>query len=491
MALFGKKNIPTEEQTEAQAEELASQPEKARRFFDHAKTVHEATNYEYAMQSWLRGLIFDPASMEGLEGFFRSAAAFLNDNPKGKISKETAKTFEGRSPAEKYALALLAAGIRPLDAPAVIRAVEMAQKLGQDEVAYRLAERALSVGQAKPRKDVFLKIMRVCQAMNVFDLAVRAGELARQLDPEDGPLAAEVLNMSARATMDRGGFDDTGTEGGYRRNIRDSEKQRQLEEEERIVKSEDVKDRLVRTSAEDYQSRPGDLPTIKKYIKALLDRGRPEDEKLALTIANKAHEETRQFSFRQTAGEITLRIARRALLHYRESAEADPDDSAAREDYEKANRKFLEMEVDLLVKQVEAYPTDLGYKFELGKRCVQLERYEEAIGLFQEAKADPKNRGTALSMLAQSFERIGWNDEAIQTYRSALETRSDESGDLVMSLRYGLMSALQAKAAEARDIASAEEAEKLASEIAIQKIGYRDIRDRRQQLKDLLAELRG
>ena len=52
------------------------------------------------------------------------------------------------------------------------------------------------------------------------------------------------------------------------------------------------------------------------------------------------------------------------------------------------------------------------------------------IGLFQEAKGDPKNRGSALSMLAQSFERIGWNDEAIQTYRSALDQHSDQGNDL-------------------------------------------------------------
>ena len=490
MALFGKKKDGNDGvEVEASENPVATvSPAKARRFFDHAKTVHEATNYEYAMQSWLRGLTFDPSSVDGLVGFFLSAASFLGENPKGKVSKELGKTFGG----EKYAVALLNWGIKPGDGAASLKAVEAAAKLGQDEPAYWLATRAYNAmySEKKPSKKLFKDLMDVCQGFGAYDIAVKAGQTAVDLDPNDGQLQVDVRNLAAQATMTKGGFDNTGKEGGFRDMIRDADKQRQLIEDDRVVKTGDVKDRLVKAAADAYQQHPEDVPTIRKYIKSLLDRGTTDDEKLAMNISNKAFEVTQQYGFKQQAGEITIRVARRALSKYRDAAEADPDSAEAKSNFAKAQRKFLEMEIDLLTKQIDAYPTDLGLKFELGKRQFQAENYEEAVALFQDAKDEAKNRSLALNMLGQSFHKMGWSDEAISTFRLALDGHSDANNLVGMALRYGLMESLQGKAESEKDPASAEEAEKLASGIAVQKFSYRDIRDRRTALKELIARLR-
>src|SRR4051812_19726523 len=52
-------------------------PEKAMKFFDHARTVQETGNYEYAIQLWLSGLKFDPSSMTGLLAFFEVTPRYL------------------------------------------------------------------------------------------------------------------------------------------------------------------------------------------------------------------------------------------------------------------------------------------------------------------------------------------------------------------------------------------------------------------------------
>ena len=59
-------------------------PATARKFFDPARTVHDSTNYEYAMTLWLQGLRHDPTSMSGLEGFIASSESFAAENPKLK-----------------------------------------------------------------------------------------------------------------------------------------------------------------------------------------------------------------------------------------------------------------------------------------------------------------------------------------------------------------------------------------------------------------------
>jgi hypothetical protein len=52
------------------------------------------------------------------------------------------------------------------------------------------------------------------------------------------------------------------------------------------------------------------------------------------------------------------------------------------------------------------------------------------------------------------------------------------------------MTALETKSGTDKDLALAEEADKLASSIAIQQINYRDIRARRESIKKLIAELK-
>lgn len=465
--------------------------ENARKFFDHARTVHETTNYEYAMQSWLNGLKQDPTSIEGLEGFFRSAKQFAEENKKGP-SKDTVKMFAGRADLDRYLGALLDWGCDPLDSVSAVRATEYAARLGLAEQAYWLGDRALTVivADRRPRKDLLEKLVAVFGSVNIWDLAVKALELACRLDPSDGKLQADLRNLAAQATMSKGGYDKSGQAGGFRANVRDADKQRMLEEQDRVSRTDESIDRLLRAAEEDYQKRPDDPHTINLYLKRLMERGRPEDEKRARTVAKEAYAKTKQFRFRQIDGDIMIRWAQRKLLQYKDAAGASPEDANAQAQYRQAVVQFAKMEIDELKARVEAYPTDLGLKFELGKRYFDLERYEDSIGMFQEAKADAKHRVAALHYLAQAFQKIEWIDEAVSTFRQARETYRVDNDEIGLSLQYGLMMVLQVKAEIERDLASAEEADRLASAIAIQQINYKDIRARRDAIKKVLAELR-
>lgn len=503
MALFGSKKDSEGKPQASKAPSTGGEddkpqinPEKAKAFFDRARTVHEATNYEFAMLLWLNGLRLDPSNLAALEGFWKSAVAF--DNEQGKLSKDMRKSFPGgKSDVEKYLSELLEWGVDPVEAIHPVRAMEAVAKIhasGQADmvqIGRWIAERAYPlIGREKPKKDHYVKLMNATESLGLFDIAVRSGDSASRLDPSDSELSSRTRNLAAQATMSTGGYDRTGQEGGFRANIRDAEKQRRLDEQDRVVKTEDVKDRAVADTERDYMERPTEVYTINAYVKALLERGRPEDEKQAYTVLLKSFEATKQFHLRQKAGEIRLRQARRRLDDYLLRAEQNPQDETAQMQARMAQRKFTEMELEEYRLRVANYPTDLSLKFELGKREFDLDHFEEAIALFQEAQHDPRNRTVSLTYLGQAFAKMGWLDEAIDTLRKALEQHADPDDAQGMELRYALMNVLQLKAAQDRDAQAAQEAEKLASGIAIRQISYRDIRERRDTLKKLVAELR-
>ena len=468
-------------------------PEKASKFFQHARTVDEATNYEYAAQLWLSGIRWDPNSMEGLVGFFQTIARF-NETPSGKkgVSKDVVKTVSGKGDVDRYALALLEWGQRPTESVLAVRAAEAAARLGIKAPTRWITERAfgIAVKDKKPRKDLFLKCSECFGKADAFELALGAAEHALKMDPTDGELAARIRNLAAQATMSKGGFENTGKEGGFRSNIRDAAKQRQLEDADRIVKTEDTLDRLISAAEEEMVRRPGDLPTTERYGKHLLERGRPADEEKVHALYMATFESTKQFRFREMAGDIRIRQSRRKVTELRDMLAKSPDSEMIQRMVAQAEQEHNQLEADEFKLRCENYPTDLTRKFELGKRYFALGQYHEAIEQFQEAQHEPRNRAAAMGLLGQSFQRINWNEEAVDTFRHALDIK-DLLPDTLMELRYHLMTALQAKAEAEADVAAAEEADRLASAIARQQMSYRDIRTRRDAIKALLLKLRG
>lgn len=471
---------------------LVFSPEKAMKFFEHARTVQETGNFEYAMQLWLSGLRWDPSSMNGLEAFFAVTPRWLSDPASKKgLSKEVEKAVSGKSEVDRFLYAILRWGTNPKDVTLGVRAMEAAAKAGLSEPGYWIGQRAfaLVITQPKPRKDLLMKVVDSFQKIGAYDKAVLAAEQALKLDPTDGNLSAFIRSLAAQATMAKGGYEKSGEAGGFRQNIRDADKQRMLDEAERIVKTDDTIDRLLVVAREEYKQRPTDLPTIDKLAKLLRERGRPKDEETAHKLYLQAYQDTKQFRFREQAGDIRIRQARRKVDELVAMLGVKPGDEMLTRMLTQAQTEHAELELAEHQLRVENYPTDLVRKFELGKRYFAVGKFNEAIDVLQEAQADPKNRASALLFLGQSFLNIHWHDEAIETFRRGLDIR-DISPELNLETRYWLMVGLERKGTEHRDRAIIEEADKIASSIAVQSISFRDIRARRETIKKLMAELR-
>lgn len=475
------------------AEPFRPQPEKARRFFEHARAVFDASNYEYSMTLWLQGLRLDPANIEAMESFFKACAAFLGANPRAKgPTKDQLKSFGAKGPVERFLLALLNWGTRPDEWSMGEKAMAAAADLKLAEQVYWIGDRVLrrALADPKAKKHDFVAMMSHFEKVGAFDKALIAGDKAVQLDPTDQRLANAVRNMSAQATIARGGYEATGQAGGFRKNIRDLAGQTAREEEERLVKSEEAITRVIERAREDLAARPSDQAAIQKYAKALLDSGRPEDEKIAYQVLMKGYEDTKAYKFREQAGNIRMKWARRKLADFEESMKNAPPGEETSQKLANARREVLEFEIAEFRERVAAYPTNLEVKYRLGERLVQAGRFDEAIEQLQLAEGAPGMQSTVRNMLAQCFARMGWLDEAEGTFRKALEDHPNPNDDLGFELRYGLMDALERKARESNDPALADEALKLASGITVQKIGYRDVRARREAIQALVKQLR-
>ena len=474
-------------------EPIQYSPQKADVFFTYARAAHETGNFEYAMQHWLNGLQHDPRITAGLEGFVSSLQSFQEGaNSKRGPSKDFYTGLAGKGATRDFTDALLEWGLKRTDVNKAVKAADYAGKVGAGDHGAWIATQAfqLALADKTQRKDYYLKISEAFEKLDKSDLAVKAAERAQALDPTDGDLAARIRSLAAAATMAKGGYNTTGQEGGFRANIRDATKQRQMEEADKIVKSADTHERLISAAEADHASRPNDIEAGKILIKRLLDRGEPADEERAHQLLLKYHAQTQQVGFKLEAEALRIRQQKRKVSSLREDCHKHPGEEMLKSIFESERRTLLDLEIAWLKTKVEAYPTDLGVKYELGARYYEIEQYEDAIALFQEAQNDPKHRPNVLYFMGLAFLKMSWADEAIGVLRQALENR-DVTPDRNMDVRYALMDALQHKAEAEGSIAHAEEGEKISSSIAIQQMNYRDIRQRRETLKKLVARLKG
>lgn len=494
MALFGKKtsdeNAPD---APATGDVYLPDPEKAASFFKHAQTAVQTGNQEYATTLWLQGLRKDPSSMTGLESFYRSATRFAGERGKPGPSKDQVRNFGGKDfhrGVEKYLLALLDFGTRPGNLTAAVRAMNAAGAIDQAEATYWIGERALNIAAQDPKvkKDLLLKIKGAAERVGAFDMAVKAGEFALSLDRSDSKLADELRNLSAQATMSAGGYTEAGS--NFRTSVRDSAGQQALNESESVVKSADAAQRVLSAARAEYESRPTDRYSITKYVRALLENESDENETTAINILDKAFVETQEYQFRKEMGRLQIRQAKRVERRLRLSLADNPNDATLLENLREAQRARQETELAVFEAHVEAYPTELGLKFELGKLYYLAGKDKQAISLLQQAVKDAKNRIEALDYLGRSFNRIGWVDESISVLRQAIDAERSSSAHVSLDRQYALLASLQAKAEKEGDLEALNEAAQLASAIAMEQIDFQDILERRQAIQELQKKLK-
>ncbi len=498
MAIFGKKKSSEADETPGKSKGgkesggFKPDPSKAEAWFKHAEVSHQSTNYEYAMTCWLKGLGCDPANRDALESFYKSAQAFSASRKKPGATKDQIRAVEGKGRVNKYLMALLNWGGRPLDTSAALKALDAAGSLHLRESAEYLGTFALRAArsEAKLRKDPFVKLLDICEKNELWELATKAGEDALSFDRADGQLADRVKQVSAKAAMMSGGYEETG-EGGFRKNIRDAEAQEKARQQRAVVTTEESSEQAIAEGRADYESRPEDRNSIYKYVRALLARGRDEDEKLARDILLKGYETLKEERLREQASDIELRWGKRRIAKLKSALEAAPDDEDVKKKLERARAMQLKKEIEEFRARARAYPTETSYKYELGRRLFIAGKYEDAITHLQEAQNDARRKVQVLSLLGQSFQKLGWHNEAAGMLKQAAEAHHSSDDELALELRYGLMLALEEKAREERDIDAAEEAVQLASAIAMKQISYRDVRARRDELQKLIKELRG
>ena len=473
-------------------------PRKASRFFEHAESVADARNYDYAIECYVNGLKHDPDNLAMHEALHEVAKRRKVSGGKAAGFMESMKSG-GSTPLEKLLHAERLWAMDPMNARLMrdvmkysVSADEAHPDLQMGEVGFWVGTLALNASVAgKPDKGVLLALIDLFSQLGRYDKAVEACRHAIQISPDDSDLHQRHKELEAENAMAKGNYgkDAKVVEGGYRQSLKGGDEQAARQRAQSSHAQGSDLDAAIEARRREFDEDPSDVDRRMKLVDALLKKATPEAEREAVELLNAAWDSTGQYRYKLRAGDIIMKQLARHVRDLRQMAEAGPGDEEVRAKLEAANKKRLTFELQEYSERAKNYPTDLTLRFELGKRLYAAHQYDDAIAAFQQAKQDGKNRDASMMYLGSCYIKQGWLDEAVSTLQQALDGHEVKDDKVGMELRYLLMDAQQQLATKNRSLEVAEAAQKNASTLLQTDIGYRDIREKLEAIKGLVAEL--
>jgi tetratricopeptide (TPR) repeat protein len=411
-----------------------------RLLFQKGNDALQRENFDYAIDLYNQVLAKEPTLFEcrkalrtaqfkkagGGGGFFKKVFSSASSSPlvaKGQMAlrKDPAEALQiseqilNHDPYSSGAHRIVVEAAKALEMPrtAALSLDLMVRNSPKDkELAIEFANALAEIGEPARGERVLAELVRIY--------------------PHDSDLAHALKDLSARNTLTEGGYDALASgEGSYRDILKDQKEAVALEQEQRVQKSEDVAERLIK----EYETRLHAEPNNLKILRSLAE----------LYAQKKQFDRSLEYYQRVKntevgGGDPALDRAIAEIRVRQFDAQIEKLDQTA-PDYAQALAKLeaekLAFQVDECQKRVEKFPTDLAIRFEMGALYFQTGKIGQAIQEFQKAQGNPHKRIAAMNYLAQCFAKRKMFDLAAGKLQEAIKEKpvfDDEKKELVYNL---------------------------------------------------------
>lgn len=450
---------------------------KAQVFFEKACKIAETENFDYAIDMYLEGLRHAPEAVE--QGHLRLCELALQRQGKGGKKPsvvEKVKRLRGKTPLEQMLNAERLFAKDPGHLPYAEAMLKAAVAGGYAKTADWIANLIFQTNNAadKPSVHTYILLKDSYAALGEYDKALAACQRAHQLKPRDPNLADDFKNLSAELTMARGKYD---TEGDFRKSIKDRETQERMQAQQNVVQPESYRLSAVQHARNELKREPNLPKNIFNLAHALAAVQTDEAENEAMRLLENAYKSTRDFSFKQRAGQLMIKQLQRKIRQAKTRLEANPDDTEAKSQLQELTNQFNQFELEHYRLCMENYPTDSQMKYEYAVRLLRNRKYNEAIPLFQEAQKDPRHKIRAMNNIGLCFFLKRWLADAVDVFTRAIDAYEIKEDSIAKELRYNLARAHE----EQGDTQKALEIYRKLAQIDF---GYKDISERVDKLRE-------
>lgn len=457
---------------------------KARKWFARADELVDNRNYDYAIECYVDGLALWPEAVEEGHKKLRGCGAARQHTGGKKASlKDTMKrSMNHKDPVQAMLNASWLLAHDPMNISYIEGVFKNANRAHCDDTVMWIGQSLANAAEQEKKpsakrfaflKDIYEELADRAQARGEVDLAVEALQrgvdalnIQEHLDPKNTEIPTVRRDLSTKLTILKGKYQ---TSESFTESIRDRESQDDLRDGERMVQSSDRLGELIAKAQKDMEDNPGVPGKVRTLVDLLCREDDPERERQAIGILVEQFKETGDYQHKSQADDIRARQLARAVR----DAKMGDDRAAIKE----ARVEQLKFELRVYKERVGKYPTDHRLRFEYASRLFQARKFDDAIPLFQTARADPKHRARCDAYIGRCFFERGYHDQAVATLSKAIEGMEVPDNETGKAIQYWLGRSQEAAGDRAAALGTFGRLMQL-------DYNYRDIRARMDSLKD-------
>ncbi len=446
---------------------------RLQQMFDHANRQMMREEYDYAAELFAQCVAGDPGNYIYVQSFLENLKKKYHNNKRGSklavIQGARARGAAKKAASQKDWPGVIKAGVEalklnPWDVSTLSQMADASHELGNYDVQLAYLKIAKD---GDPRDPKVNKLCALALAeLGQFDQAIacwRQVELARPNDPEP---AQEISRLAVEKTIREGGYVDP----DRRSEAFEKEAPAQPEgpREAEITPEQRLEQEIAR--------RPNDISNYIELGELHLTRERFDKAADVFARALEASDGDEDIRERWEDSQIRQLRQQHAKAH-KEAGQSGTEEAQQRA--EKLLRELNAKELEFCQNRVKRYPTNLGFRYDLGVRYQGTRQYKEAIAEYQQARNDPRHRGLCILRSGQCFQQIKQFKLAMTHYESAIQEIPDRDSDnkkLALYLAGRLATALKQLDVGERHLTT----------LAGMDFNYRDV----PQLLDKIAKMR-
>jgi len=457
---------------------------QARKWFARAQELVDTRSYDYAIKCYIDGLALWPEAVEEAHQKLRGcAAARQHTGGKKPGFGETVKhSMTHKDPLKAMLNAEWLLAHDPMNVNYMEGLLKNASRARCDDTVMWIGQiyRHAAQNEKKPSpkrfallKEIYEKLGDRAQAREEFDLAVEAYKrgiealnLQEQVNPKDSSIFNIRRDLSTKLTIVKGHYQ---TADSFKESIQDREVQAEVHDRERMVQSSERLAELIAKAERDMKESPGVRGKVMALVDLLCREDDEGNEAKAIGVLVEHYKQHGEYRYKERADEIRMRQLTREYRRLRDAG----DREAARQ----VRTRQLRFELGVFAERLKQYPTDQRMRFEYALRLFKGRRFDEAIPLFQTARADVKNRKRCDLYLGRCFYEKGYHSQAAAMLSGALESHEIADDPEGKALRYWLGRAQEAEGAT-------EQALQSYGQLLQMDYNYRDVRARMDKLRE-------
>ncbi|WP_237226391.1 tetratricopeptide repeat protein [Rubinisphaera sp. JC750] len=463
---------------------MSAPEEIAKQCWQRGSKAINSEDFDYATEMFYKAAVLVPDNLLYRESLRGAEFRKFGENKKGagmmarpKLMAMRSKIGRARSKKEWDEIDKIAEEalkLNPWDASFNAAAGEACKERGYYHVAIYLYRIATGPHGEPDNIKLLKEFGYLLEENDQFKEAASIWAKVQKLDPNDTEARQRSTAASFQQTIKAGGYDDA---EGTRDVMTDKQISDRLGLKDKRKSEADAPGQDPETDLK-HQIRK-DPENVELYTKL----GYLYDSKEKFEEAREAYGKALELSggdrnIHEMIEDIELKEMSKELEKYKAAAQANPEDEKAQKRVSKYARKLLDREIEVFAERTQRYPQNKRLKYELARRYRKLQRWSDAIPLYQQAGTDPRLELESFFSLGKCFLQDNKPQLALKQFEKIVKKVTFEDKPEIFKEIHYLLGRLYQQAKDKQ------KSEDHYGEVLAVDYDYRDVRARLQGLED-------